>query len=130
MLTFNLADYGARINGGPKSTAKWNSTEIYQRIDGKWILFHRPMNAFGGSRGAIFLSRSEDLVSWSLPEPVLQPRHGAWWDSLRIGIGPPLIKTEHGWLLIYHGVKETMAGDIYRLGLVLLDLPEPSVQLP
>ena len=58
----------------------------------------------------ISLSRSADLVSWSPPEAVLQPRQGAWWDSLRIGIGPPLLKTEHGWLLVYHGVKETVAG--------------------
>jgi predicted GH43/DUF377 family glycosyl hydrolase len=103
-----------------------NAALLPERIDGKWILFHRPMNAFGGSRGAIFLSRSADLVSWSLPEPVLEPRHGAWWDSLRIGIGPPLVKTEHGWLLIYHGVKETVAGCIYRIGLAMLDLDEPT----
>jgi predicted GH43/DUF377 family glycosyl hydrolase len=103
-----------------------NAALLSERVNGKWILFHRPMNAFGGSRGAIFLSRSDDLVSWSLPEPVLQPRHGAWWDSLRIGIGPPLIKTEHGWLLIYHGVKETVAGCIYRVGLAMLDLTEPT----
>jgi predicted GH43/DUF377 family glycosyl hydrolase len=103
-----------------------NAALLPERVDGKWILFHRPMNAFGGSRGAIFLSRSADLVSWSLPEPVLQPRHGAWWDSLRIGIGPPLIKTDHGWLLIYHGVKETVAGCIYRIGLAMLDLDEPT----
>ena len=103
-----------------------NAALLPERVGGKWILFHRPMNAFGGSRGAIFLSRSVDLVSWSLPEPVLQPRRGAWWDSLRIGIGPPLIKTDHGWLLIYHGVKETVAGCIYRVGLAMLDLNEPA----
>jgi predicted GH43/DUF377 family glycosyl hydrolase len=57
---------------------------------------------------------------------VLQPREGAWWDSLRIGIGPPPLLTEHGWLLVYHGVKETVAGDIYRVGLALLDLDVPT----
>ena len=81
---------------------------------------------FGGSHGEILLSRSDDLVSWSAPEQVLQPRAGAWWDSLRIGIGPPPLQTEHGWLLVYHGVKETVAGDIYRVGLALLDLDEPT----
>ena len=69
-------------------------------------LFHRPKTEFGGSRGEILLSRSDDLVSWSAPEQVLQPRAGAWWDSVRIGIGPPPLRTEHGWLLVYHGVKE------------------------
>ena len=57
---------------------------------------------------------------------MLQPREGAWWDSLRIGIGPPPLPTEHGWLLIYHGVKETVAGALYRVGLALLDLEEPT----
>ena len=36
--------------------------------------------------------------------------------------------TEHGWLLIYHGVKETVAGAIYRVGLALLDLDEPTAR--
>ena len=72
------------------------------------------------------LSRSTDLDSWSSPEQVLQPREGAWWDSLRIGIGPPPLRTERGWLLIYHGVKETVAGGVYRVGLALLDLEQPT----
>jgi predicted GH43/DUF377 family glycosyl hydrolase len=103
-----------------------NAALLPYRIDGRWVLLHRPMTQFGGAHGEILLSRSNDLVSWSAPEQVLQPRTGAWWDSLRIGIGPPPIRTEHGWLLIYHGVKETIAGDIYRVGLALLHLDEPT----
>jgi predicted GH43/DUF377 family glycosyl hydrolase len=103
-----------------------NATLLPERVDGKWILFHRPTTGFGVTQPGIALSRSPDLVSWSPPEVVLAPRAGAWWDSLRIGIGPPLLKTEHGWLLIYHGVKETVGGAIYRVGLALLDLEEPT----
>ncbi len=103
-----------------------NAALLPDRVGGKWILFHRPMTAFGGSRGEILLSRSADLRSWSAPEQVLQPRRGAWWDSLRIGLGPPPLKTEHGWLVIYHGVKETVSGSIYRVGLALVDLEEPT----
>ncbi len=104
-----------------------NAALLPERVGGKWILFHRPTTGFGGvSQAGIALSRSDDLVSWSPPEVVLQPRAGAWWDSLRIGIGPPLVKTEHGWLLVYHGVKETVSGAIYRVGLALLDLEEPT----
>ena len=103
-----------------------NAALLPHRIDGKWVLFHRPTTAFSGSRGAIHLSRSTDLVSWSAPEAVLQPRAGAWWDSLRIGVGPPPLQTEHGWLLIYHGVKQTVSGGIYRIGLALMDLDEPT----
>ena len=103
-----------------------NAALLPHRIDGRWALLHRPKTEYGGSRGEILLSRSDDLVSWSAPEQVLQPRVGAWWDSLRIGIGPPPLWTEHGWLLLYHGVKETVAGEIYRVGLALLDLNEPT----
>jgi predicted GH43/DUF377 family glycosyl hydrolase len=103
-----------------------NAALLPHRIDGRWVLLHRPKTQYGGARGEILLSRSDDLVSWSTPEQVLQPRAGAWWDSLRIGIGPPPLRTEHGWLLIYHGVKDTVAGEIYRVGLALLDLNEPA----
>lgn len=103
-----------------------NAALLPYRIDGRWILLHRPKTEFGGARGEILLSRSPDLTSWSAPEQVLQPRAGAWWDSLRIGLGPPPLRTEHGWLLIYHGVKDTVAGEVYRVGLALLDLDEPT----
>jgi beta-1,2-mannobiose phosphorylase / 1,2-beta-oligomannan phosphorylase len=103
-----------------------NAALLPERVGGKWILFHRPTSGFATSRAGIALSRSSDLRSWSAPEVVMQPRRGAWWDSLRIGIGPPLLKTEHGWLLVYHGVKETVSGAIYRVGLALLDLEQPT----
>ncbi len=103
-----------------------NAALLPERIDGKWVMFHRPKTEYGPSRGEILLSRSPDLISWSAPERVMQPREGAWWDSLRIGIGPPPLQTEHGWLLIYHGVKETIAGGIYRVGLALCDLDQPT----
>ena len=103
-----------------------NAALLPERVAGKWILFHRPTISFDVTHPCIALSRSDDLSSWSPPEVVLHPRAGAWWDSLRIGIGPPLLKTEHGWLLIYHGVKEVVSGAIYRVGLALLDLEEPA----
>jgi beta-1,2-mannobiose phosphorylase / 1,2-beta-oligomannan phosphorylase len=103
-----------------------NAALLPERIGGEWILFHRPSSNFGDRHPGISLSRSSDLRSWSAPEGVMEPRSGAWWDALRIGIGPPLLKTDHGWLLIYHGVKETVGGSIYRIGLALLDLEEPT----
>ena len=103
-----------------------NAALLPHRIDGRWALLHRPKTQSAGGQGEIHLSRSDDLLSWSAPEKVLQPRAGAWWDSLRIGIGPPPIRTDRGWLLFYHGVKETIAGDIYRVGLALLDLDDPT----
>src|SRR5206468_1817455 len=40
VLTFNLVDYGAQVDGGPKNTARWNSTEVYQRLNGSWKIVH------------------------------------------------------------------------------------------
>jgi ketosteroid isomerase-like protein len=40
VLTFNLIDYGAQVAGGPRTTARWNSTEVYQRIRGSWKIVH------------------------------------------------------------------------------------------
>ncbi len=56
---------------------------------------------------------------------IMGPRPGMW-DSQKIGIAGPPIKTKKGWLLIYHGVSKT---GTYRLGAVLLDLKNPSVLL-
>jgi predicted GH43/DUF377 family glycosyl hydrolase len=104
-----------------------NAALLPERIDGKWILFHRPsVGAVAGAGGEIVLSRSADLVNWGVPEKVLAPRAGAWWDSRRIGIGPPPVRTDHGWLILYHGVKDTVGGGLYRVGLALADLDEPT----
>ena len=54
---------------------------------------------------------------------IMGPRPGMW-DSQKIGIAGPPIKTKKGWLLIYHGVSKT---GTYRLGAVLLDLKNPSI---
>jgi ketosteroid isomerase-like protein len=40
VLTFNLVSYGAQLDGGPKATVRWNSTEVYQRLNGSWKIVH------------------------------------------------------------------------------------------
>ena len=48
------------------------------------------------------------------------------WDEMKIGPGAPPIKTDRGWLSIYHGVFPTMDGSVYRLGVALHDLIDPA----
>jgi predicted GH43/DUF377 family glycosyl hydrolase len=91
------------------------------KFDGLYAMFHRPSNA----GGAIWISYSPDLVFWGKAEMVVPARGGPWWDATRVGVGLPPIRTEAGWLVIYHGVKEVAGGPIYRLGAALLDLDEP-----
>ena len=40
ILTFNLVDSGARVAGVDQGTRRWNSTEVYQRVDGMWKIVH------------------------------------------------------------------------------------------
>jgi predicted GH43/DUF377 family glycosyl hydrolase len=103
-----------------------NAAILPRRINGDWVLLHRPVTVHSGPKAEIWASRSRDLEAWRTPEVVMHSREGAWWDSVRIGIGPPPIETDKGWLLVYHGVKVTVAGAIYRIGLALLHLDGPN----
>ncbi|MEX0803255.1 MAG: glycosidase [Candidatus Binatia bacterium] len=94
-----------------------------RRIGGQWALIHRPVSA---PRAHMWLSYSPDLRNWGNHKLMLEARRGAWWDANKIGLSPPPIETPQGWLVIYHGVRHTAAGAIYRLGLALFDLQKPE----
>ncbi|MDH4210917.1 MAG: glycosidase [candidate division WOR-3 bacterium] len=94
-----------------------------RRIDGHWLLIHRPMTTYGNH---IWLSYSPDLYHWGRHQLILKARRGAWWDADKIGLSPPLIETPKGWLMIYHGVRQTASGSLYRSGLALFDLDKPE----
>jgi len=94
-----------------------------RRIGGQWALIHRPVSAPGAH---MWLSYSPDLRHWGSHKLMLEARHGGWWDANKIGLSPPPIETPQGWLVIYHGVRPTAAGSIYRLGLALFDLQTPE----
>jgi predicted GH43/DUF377 family glycosyl hydrolase len=66
------------------------------------------------------------MQHWGSHKLMLEARRGAWWDANKIGLSPPPIETPQGWLMIYHGVKMTAAGCLYRLGLALFDLNAPE----
>lgn len=102
-----------------------NASLLPRRVGGRFVLFHRPAATIGG-RADVWISRSSDLRGWTSPEPVFGARAGGWWDSARVGIGPPPLETAEGWLVIYHGVRRTVAGELYRVGLALLDLDDPG----
>jgi predicted GH43/DUF377 family glycosyl hydrolase len=101
-----------------------NAAVLPRRFDGEWVLLHRPVVPANGSAD-IWMSRSRDMESWRHHGPVMLRRTGGWWDAARIGIGPPPIETDAGWVLLYHGVRTTMSGAIYRVGAALLDLDHP-----
>ena len=97
-----------------------------RRIGGRWALIHRPMTALGAH---MWISYSPDLHHWGSHKIILEARRGGWWDANKIGLCSPPIETAKGWLMIYHGVRQTASGSIYRLGLALFDLERPEVCL-
>lgn len=122
-LTRNFVD--VEYLGAAMPPEDKNASLLPRRVDGNFVLFHRPVSA-AHARADVWLSRSADLRSWTSPEPVMQSRSGPWWDACRIGMGPSPLETPHGWLVLYHGVKEMVATSIYRVGMVLLDLENPT----
>lgn len=95
-------------------------------FDGNYALIHRPTT---GSSANMWISYSPDLTNWGHHHIMLPARRGAWWDSRKIGLACPPIETPEGWIVIYHGVRVTAAGALYRVGLALYDLERPDVCL-
>lgn len=96
---------------------------LHRRIGDCWALIHRPTTTLGAH---IWISYSPDLRHWGSHKLVIEARRGAWWDAGKIGLSLPPIETEKGWLIVYHGVRQTASGALYRLGLALLDKETPE----
>lgn len=96
------------------------------KFKGRYAILHRPVPAMGGVRRHIWISFSPDLKHWGDHQVVLNARAGGFWDANKIGLSTPPLETSEGWLILYHGVRETVSGSIYRLGLALLDSEDPT----
>jgi predicted GH43/DUF377 family glycosyl hydrolase len=96
------------------------------RFDGRWAMLHRPVAKLPNIPANIWISFSPDLRHWGGHKELIRAREGGWWDANKVGLSAPPMETPEGWLLLYHGVKTTVSGSIYRLGLVLLDLQDPT----
>jgi predicted GH43/DUF377 family glycosyl hydrolase len=97
-----------------------------RRVGGLWALIHRPVTTLGAH---MWISYSPDLRHWGSHKIILEARRGGWWDANKIGLCSPPIETAKGWLVLYHGVRQTASGSIYRLGLALFDLDRPDICL-
>lgn len=96
------------------------------QFDGRWALLHRPVPREASMGAHVWISFSPDFVHWGEMQMLIDAPRGGWWDAGKIGLGPPPLATDDGWLTCYHGVKVTAAGAIYRLGLALLDRDDPT----
>ncbi len=94
-----------------------------EKFNGRYARLDRPHSEI--SPWSVWLSWSPDLIHWGDSEVVMKPvpYH---WDESKIGPGATPIRTDRGWLCIYHGVFETMDGAVYRLGVALHELNNPA----
>jgi len=90
-------------------------------VGGAYYCLHRP-SGLGLGGNFIWIASSPDLIHWGRHHCILHTREN-WWDSARVGAGASPIKTEEGWLEIYHGADHQHR---YCLGAVLLDLQDPT----
>jgi predicted GH43/DUF377 family glycosyl hydrolase len=91
-----------------------------EKVNGKYVALHRPNNS-GFGKASIWYADSPDLVSWGNHRCMLRPRNTSF-ESMKIGGGCAPIKTEEGWLTIYHAKGDNQR---YSLFALLLDLDEP-----
>ena len=128
--------HGVRI--GLAKTSDWRNVERFsliteadyrnvvifpEKFNGLYARLDRPHSEI--SPWSIWISYSPDLRYWGDSRLIMKPEP-YHWDEMKIGPGAPPIKTNKGWLSIYHGVFPTMDGSVYRLGVALHDLNDPS----
>lgn len=94
-------------------------------IKGYYYLIHRPVSR----KKEIWIAKSkftnsgrEDLRSWGGHQVLITTDGSPWWDGTKIGLSAQPLKTEEGWLLLIHGVKN----NLYRQGLAMLSLNDPT----
>lgn len=92
-----------------------------RRFNGRFALIHRPIVR---GEAHMWISFSPDLKHWGDHRTLIRTRQ-AYWDCHRVGLACQPIETPQGWMLFYHGVRSTTAGEIYRVGMALLDLNSP-----
>jgi len=102
-----------------------------EKINGKFFMLRRPLQfvgeEYGTEKAGIWVASSDDLNTWESNTLIASPKYP--WENNRIGGSLPPMKTDRGWLVIYHGVEITNQKDntvIYRVGAMLLESDNPT----
>ena len=119
---------------GPMLERDMRNVVIFpEKMGGRYAALFRPNDVNDGDVGGIFTQIRIGYASdfrkhgWVIEkEPVMRTGFGPSSFSDKIGPGAPPMKTDMGWLHIYHGVYRTMDGSVYRLGVALHDLEDPA----
>ncbi len=98
-------------------------------INGRWYILHQSY----GPRKGIWISSSTTSSGYVITnlnldnhKPLIMADGSSRWDGQHLGVNTPPLKTEYGWLVCYHGIKQYGSSLVYQLGLALLDLNNPT----
>jgi predicted GH43/DUF377 family glycosyl hydrolase len=119
---------------GPVLDADMRNVVLFpERIGGRYVGLFRPNDELPGDTGGVFreirLGSTMDFRTgpWAIaPEPVMRTHGSPGAFADKIGPCAPPVRTRHGWLNLFHGVRATMAGHPYVLGIALHDLADPE----
>lgn len=133
IVTKDLTDFNQYRRLGRITQSNLDDRDVIlfpEKINGKYAMLHRPKEWIGEEYGcnyaSIWLKFSDDLMNWETSKStlLLTGIEGTWEE--KIGGSTPPLRTDDGWLVIYHGVENGGKG-YYRVGAVLLDLEDPTI---
>jgi predicted GH43/DUF377 family glycosyl hydrolase len=126
-------DFVTTVRHGPVLGRDMRNVVIFPtRIGGRYVGLFRPNDSLPGDTGGTYtqirIGYTDDFRSgdWEIDdEPTMRTGWGPSAFSDKIGPGAPPVRTARGWLNLFHGVRSTMDGNPYVLGVALHDLDNP-----
>jgi predicted GH43/DUF377 family glycosyl hydrolase len=91
-----------------------------QRIDGRYAILH----GISPTMQIDFFDDLEFRDGYRVRSRYVCSGNPGCWDNRIRGVGPPPIRTDAGWLLLYHAMDERDPGR-YKIGAMLLDGDDP-----
>ncbi len=123
-------DFKNYVRRGPILDCDMRNVVFFpEKINGKFVALFRPNDDTEGVFAQIRIGYSDDwrINKWDVAEkPLMQTGFGPSSFQAKIGPCAPPIKTKKGWINIFHGVRGTMDGNPYVLGVALHDLENPA----
>ncbi len=126
-------DFQKYLRYGPVLDHDMRNVVLFpEKISGQYVGLFRPNDDLPGDTGGIYrqirIGYADDIRTgpWKIDDaPVMQMRGGPSAFADKVGPCTPPVRTKHGWLQVFHGVRSTMDGNPYVLGVALHDLDDP-----
>lgn len=131
---FRYNQHNGMVEEDGKKLLLWDKNVIFfpRKINGKFCFMHRikpeiQIIVAVHSLKELTAEFYNDYFLHFDENILLTPKYDH--ESSYVGGGCPPIETEAGWLLIYHGVQDSVDGYVYSACAALLDLDNPQIEI-